>query len=40
VPVTLTDDGAALPSVSLTVLVAPAGSLPRAFDNAGISNDS
>ena len=40
VPVTLADDGTTLPSVSLTVLVAPAGSLLRAFNNAGISNDS
>ena len=40
IPVTLTDGGTTLPSVTLTVLVAPPGSLLTAFNNAGISNDS
>ncbi len=40
IPVSLTDDGTTLPSVALTVLVAPPGSLLTAFDNAGISGDS
>ena len=40
VPVSLSDGGADLPDITLTVLVAPPGSLLRAFNNAGISDDS
>jgi hypothetical protein len=40
VPVTLTDGGTTLPGLTLTVLVAPPGSLLTAFTNAGISDDS
>jgi predicted alpha-1,2-mannosidase len=40
VPITLTDGGTTLPTVNLTVLVAPPGSLLTAFNNAGISNNS
>ena len=39
-PVTLTDGRATLPGVTLTVLVAPPGSLLTAFNNAGIASDS
>jgi hypothetical protein len=40
VPVSLTDGGTKLPAVNVTVLVAQPGSLLRAFNNAGISDDS
>jgi predicted alpha-1,2-mannosidase len=41
VPISLrTADGQSLPSITLTVLVASPGSLLRAFDNKGISDDS
>jgi glycosyl hydrolase family 92/IPT/TIG domain-containing protein len=40
VPVSLTDHGTKLPSLSLTVLVAKPGSLLSAFNNDGISSDS
>jgi len=40
VPVSLSDGGATLPGVNLTVLVAQPGSLLAAFDNAGISDDA
>jgi predicted alpha-1,2-mannosidase len=40
VPVSLADGNADLPDITLTVLVAPPGSLLRAFNNAGISDDS
>jgi hypothetical protein len=40
VPVSLTDGGAALPTVNVTVLVAQPGSLLASFGNAGISNDT
>ena len=40
VPVTFTDGGTTLPGVTLTVLVAPPGSLLTAFSNAGIASDS
>jgi predicted alpha-1,2-mannosidase len=40
VPVTLTVGGQTLPGQTLTVLVAEPGSLLRAFNNAGVSDDS
>ncbi|MDT5103317.1 MAG: hypothetical protein QOI25_830, partial [Mycobacterium sp.] len=40
VPVSLSDGGADLPKITLTVLVAQPGSLLRAFNNKGISDDS
>jgi hypothetical protein len=40
VPVSLSDGDAALPKITLTVLVATPGSLLRAFNNAGVSDDS
>jgi predicted alpha-1,2-mannosidase len=40
VPVSLSDNGTALPGLTLTVLVAQPGSLLAAFSNKGISNDS
>jgi hypothetical protein len=40
VSVALSDHGVALPKITFTVLVAPAGSLLRAFNNAGVSDDS
>jgi putative alpha-1,2-mannosidase len=40
VPVQLTENGKALPTLNLTVLVAPAGSLLASFDDNGIADDS
>jgi hypothetical protein len=41
VPITLrSGTGQSLPSITLTVLVAPPGSLLRAFNNRGVSDDS
>jgi predicted alpha-1,2-mannosidase len=40
IPITMTDNGTTLPSLTQTVLVAQPGSLLTAFNNAGISNDS
>ncbi len=40
VPVSLSDGGTALPKITITVLVAQPGSLLRAFDNKGISDDT
>jgi hypothetical protein len=40
VPVSLTDGGTKLRDITLTVLVAQPGSLLRAFDNKGVSDDS
>jgi predicted alpha-1,2-mannosidase len=40
VPVSLSDGGTDLPKITLTVLVAQPGNLLRAFNNAGISDDS
>ena len=41
VPITLrSGSGQSLPSITLTVLVAPPGSLLRAFNNRGVSDDS
>jgi putative alpha-1,2-mannosidase len=40
VPVTLTENGKALPPLKLTVLVAPAGSLLASFNDNGIADDT
>jgi predicted alpha-1,2-mannosidase len=40
VPVSLSDRGGNLPKITLTVLVAAPGSLLRAFDNKGVSEDA
>ncbi|HJQ44206.1 MAG TPA: GH92 family glycosyl hydrolase, partial [Jatrophihabitantaceae bacterium] len=40
VPISLTDGGTSLRKITLTVLVAEPGSLLRAFNNKGISDDS
>jgi predicted alpha-1,2-mannosidase len=40
VPITLTDGATKLPKITLTVLVAQPGSLLRAFNNKGVSDDS
>jgi predicted alpha-1,2-mannosidase len=40
VPISLSDGSAAIPKITLTVLVAQPGSLLRAFNNKGISDDS
>jgi predicted alpha-1,2-mannosidase len=40
VPVSMSDNGTSLPTVNVTVLVAPPGSLLSTFNNAGISDDS
>jgi predicted alpha-1,2-mannosidase len=40
VPISLSDGGVELPKITLTVLVAQPGSLLRAFNNKGISDDS
>ena len=39
-PVALSDNGTTLPKINLTVLVATPGSLLRAFDNKGVSDDA
>jgi predicted alpha-1,2-mannosidase len=40
VPISLSDGGTSLPKITLTVLVADPGSLLRAFNNKGTSDDS
>jgi predicted alpha-1,2-mannosidase len=40
IPITLSDNGTALPGLKLTVLVARPGSILAAYDNAGISDNS
>jgi predicted alpha-1,2-mannosidase len=40
IPVSLSDNGTALPGLKLTVLVAQPGSMLAAYNNAGISNDT
>src|SRR5439155_20680670 len=40
VPISLSDGATTLPKITLTVLVAQPGSLLRAFNNKGVSDDS